>query len=90
MEYKVTVHAGHYDQHIAGTGILTDEHPTASYGLPVFISDLDGRVYGPGDHPMDVCTLSLHDRPDLQIGWNLPVEAWATRSGWCLAFGLPQ
>ena len=34
---------------VLGEGMLTNEHSASSYGQPVFVRDLDGLAYGPGD-----------------------------------------
>ena len=90
MKRKVAIRTGISDEHLVGTGVMTDEHATASYGLAVFVSDRHGQVYGPGDHPMGVCQVYLLDEPGDEPGWNLEVERWLRTSGWHMAFPLPQ
>lgn len=53
---------------------LSDEHPAASYGLPVLIAD--GLAYGPGDLPG--VTLTLINPSPGQV-------EWARGAGWAVA-----
>ena len=38
-----------YPTEILGIGVLTTEHATSSYGLPVWVSDRTGKAHGPAD-----------------------------------------
>lgn len=73
---------------------LSDEHATASYGLPVLV--LDGVAHGPGD--LTGCALSMHwDEPiryptfgydedgtlfEAEIARRDGLIAWARAGGW--------
>ena len=90
MRRRVEIRTGLSDEQLVGIGVMTDEHAASSYGLAVFVSDRDGQVYGPGDHPMRRCTVCLLEEPGDEPGWNLEPERWLRVSGWHLAFPLPQ
>ena len=95
MKVNVEIRYGLADEKVAGAGMMTDEHAASSYGLPVFVSDRNGRMYGPGDEPMPKCVVMP------LLGWDVgtpegladcvrerrEVAAWLRAGGWCLVEG---
>lgn len=97
MHYRIKLRYGHNDERIAGTGIITDEHAASSYGLPVVVSDQNGRAFGPGDFDRDI-SVEIIDRPPCPA-WDAPdedhreyhrqaeaISAWVRSGGWRESF----
>lgn len=60
-----------YDDNAA---VITDEHPSSSYGMPVLVKD--GTAYGPADLPDVTLVLGNTERTGAQF-----IES-AARAGW--------
>jgi hypothetical protein len=62
-------------------GTLTDDHPFANYGLPVVVSKVSGRAYGPGD--LRGAVLSVPS-----LGITVDELLRARQAGWQITVGL--
>jgi hypothetical protein len=98
-EYRVEIRRGFGDQHLVGQGVLTDEHPVSSYGLPVVVvngiprgsGEIDGTLYIL-DLPEHTAAIARGDSAAVVAGCRQreAMERRAEMAGYHLSYGLPQ